>query len=194
MKISTIARILLFLSLSALALCILTFFSGCYTKKQAINKFCKAETRIHDSVSYNFSDSTRWKIEIYDSTIIHPAVTQIFNLDDLCDSLGRLRKVNIDSRTGGSHVSIITQGNKLIITSGCDSIVQRLRHEKDSLVQRSTANNVEYHNVDRIVKLPAPAWYKTVPKIMWWIIAAMVGYCGWNLFNFLKPLIKKLVV
>lgn len=175
-------------------LLILCFFIlvGCYTKRGAVRRFCKTEYYQHDSTVYNYKDSTLRKTVIHDSTILHPATQQEFNLGNPCDSLGFLRSFYIKSKVGGNSISIKSDGKSLVVTANTDSIIQHLRDVNDSLVKHSVANNVEFHDVTKTVVLPPEPWYKIVPHWLWWWLLISSGFFVWHGFKFLKPLILKI--
>lgn len=175
-----------------IVIAILLILSGCYTKSQAVRKFCKASSYTHDSVVYTYKDSTIRKTVVHDSTIIHPGVEQVFDLDNICDSLGRLRNFAIKSKSGSSTVSITGSGGKLHVSAGCDSVVSRLRHELDSVSKMVGSNNVELHDVVKYVEAPEVKWWKRAPQALWWWLFVSTGYCVWALGGVMKPLFLKI--
>lgn len=189
MRTSIISKILLGLAAAIAILTLITFFTGCYTKKQAVRKFCIANTNVKDSTAIIYKDSIRWKTSIKDSIRIHPGTEQYFNLDNLCDSLGRLRNIQIKTRSGGNSVSIQSNGNTLTVKADCDSTVERYRQQNDSLVHLIDASTNVNHSAEKTIVTPLPPWYTIVPRWAWIWLLITTGYCAWRAFIFLKPFI-----
>jgi hypothetical protein len=141
--------------------------TGCYTKKQAISKFCHSELNVKDSIAISFHDSVITLTNIKDSTVIHPKSVFEFNINDICDSLGRLKKINIDASNGKNNLSIHSDGNKLYITANCDSVIERLRFQISELKSTKSESQINNHSSDKTVTLPPPSWIKILPRYMW---------------------------
>lgn len=166
------------------AIAILSLITGCYTKKQAISKFCKAENQVKDSTVFKYQDSIVWKNKYKDSIIIHPATEQFFNLDNLCDSLGRLRSIQINTRSGGNRVTIQSNGNTLTVKADCDSTVERYRHENDSLVHITNSSKVDKHTEVKIITEPRDKWWKYVPRWFWIYVLLATAALTWTIVKF----------
>lgn len=164
-------------------------------------KLCVSKTQTKDSVVFISIDSVRWTTREKDSTRVTPQIVQSFDLENLCDSLGKLRNFNIKTKVGGSSVTINSSGNKLNITTTCDSIIQRYRLLTDSLIRSSTAQNNTTHEAIVYVEPAVPPWWSTMPKWLWWyiiitaaiIILKITLLFSPNIFKSILPFIKRIL-
>jgi hypothetical protein len=74
------------------------------------------------------SDSVRVEFvkERYDSIVYKDSIRFEMQIASPCDSLGRLKPVNIKQRNGNSYATAKSKGDTLIIDCGCEESLQKL--------------------------------------------------------------------
>jgi hypothetical protein len=155
-------------SLLVLALCSL-LASGCYTKKQAVRKFCTPTKEISkDSTFHSINTSSSSYDSTLDSLIVYPSVI-IETIFQPCDSFGRIIEgLNLQLRSGTGTLTVKSEGGRIKVTLNCDSTVSHLRreiHTKDS-----TIRVLQVHDKS-VVKIP-PVEIREVLK--WWVKPALI--------------------
>lgn len=149
------------LLLSALAICLA--LSSCYTKKQAVRKFCTPSREIsRDSAWKDSSGSVNNSTSISDSTHVTPAITLEVEFNP-CDSLnGVIDNLNLILSAGSGSMVITSRGGKIQAKCNCDSTVSRMRSEiqrKDSVIKVYQGQK-SYKEV-----VPPP---EIIEKLPWW--------------------------
>ncbi len=168
-----------------------SFQFGCYTKKQAIQRFCTGSSMVKDSTAIR--DSVRLVNRFTDSVVIIPKSVLEIDLDNLCDSLGRVRNVNIRHENGAGSLSIYTEGNHLKVKLNIDSIIAaRYKKQNDSLIKLTT--NIATHLDEQVITIPPPAWYKTVPWWKWLIDCFLSGFFLWIVALKIRPLFFRIPI
>lgn len=175
-------------SLLVLALCSLLAL-GCYTKKQAVRKFCTPTKEItKDSSSHSLNTSSNSQDSTLDSFRIYPSsiIETTFNP---CDSHGRvIRDLNLLLKSGTGTLNVKSEGGHIKVTASCDSVVSHFRrevHVRDSLI------SVLHVRDKSVVKIP-PVEIREVLK--WWVKPAMIilGLLSLpSIFFIIKKLIRR---
>jgi hypothetical protein len=137
-------------------------FAGCYTKRQAIEKFCKADTTstfTSDTLRAHKRDTLYLK---GDSIVIHDTIKAdcingkpVFKPLQRTERKGRIKSVlNIDS-SGAIKI---------------DCLADSLMHVIDSLnsvITNDTKTTITVHN--------EPTWLETVHAARYWLLIAFVA-------------------
>jgi len=166
-----------YFALSVLFLMIV--LNSCITekKRQKICNSCPVKTEKHDSIIYKI-DTLKIPLPGKDGPIVY--------LDNpckgLCDSLGRLKNVNIVTKRNGQTLKINTQGNGISISSNThDTVVkasvtskESFSKQKDVVVKQENCKRDHRTDFDGLCR-----WF-------FYIVAPLIG-----LYLFLR--IKKIV-
>ncbi len=100
------------------------------------------------------SDSVRVEIkrERYDSIVYRDSISFEMQIATPCDSLGRLKPVNIKQRNGRSYATAKSKGDTLIIDCGCEESINQLTRENSHLKQEVKQ---AYSKAEELVKKAA---------------------------------------
>lgn len=169
------------------AIIIALLISSCVVTKRQRENFLAKHCQRNDSISFVKKDSIVYK----DSLIYIPKVvnTPIY-LDSpcslLCDSLGKLKNVNITTNKGGLKSTVKTLGNGLIFECETDSLKARISWLEHNLIiskNSHTENTIKIPcELDHRTKWDGFTWY-------WFIItASILGI--WIIFNIFKSYLK----
>lgn len=135
---------------------------SCYTKKQAIRKFCIKETTVIDSVDHQYSDTKSSSKTSTDNSVLQPATESNITIPNPCDSLGFLRKFYISSSQGKNKTTVESNGNEIKVHSDCEASLQRFKHDVDSLIEKTKEHNTQIHTEYETKTIE-------VKFIPWWI-------------------------
>jgi len=165
-------------------LIVMLTFSSCYTKKQAIAKFCNP-LLVKDS--FNLITNVKDSIVKKDSTVFIPKFYTNFELDNLCDSLGKAKDINFTTGTGNNTASVEIKNNKLKVKCNCDSAIQVLK----SIIKSHNKKSVTKQKTTTVTQAPAKPvhWLKQFQAWsiwFWWIGLFTIAF-------FILWIIKKFV-
>lgn len=117
----------------------LLLLSGCYTKQQAMRKFCLPNQEISkDSTWKDSSQLVNSSALIQESSTISPAVTLTAKFNP-CDSLNGVNpNLNIKLASGTGKLNVNAVGDMVEVECNCDSAVNSMRleiHSRDSTIK-----------------------------------------------------------
>lgn len=139
--------------------------TSCYTQKQAINKFCKPETRIKDSVvvrdSIHIIDSLVQKTVIKDSIVYIKAVKDSGEVSASENSTYKFNNGNVKVEIKVGDGKVKWKIDQQATISRFQSIIDSVSHENQVLKQRDSTNVKE-----KIVTVKEPCegdkWYSGI--------------------------------
>lgn len=150
-------------------LCMLA--SGCYTKKQAVRKFCTPSKEISRDSSWSEKNTSSSSNTLkWDSSIVYPE-TMLETTFQPCDSLGKIiENLNLQLQSGHGKLTIKSDANGMLRAKcSCDSVVNRFQKELQS---KDSAIEVLEGSAHFEEKIP-PAEIREV--LYWWVKPSFIA-------------------
>lgn len=157
--------------------------SSCYTKKQAVKRFCSSKSYQSDTTQKIDSIHSKSSTVILDSQILKPATNLELSINP-CDSLGRvIDALNVKLKSGNDLLDVQSRNGQLLIRCNCDSALSRIRKE----VRDSVANQYQSLNskTSQTIYLPGEVVYKT-PSSAYVIYILLSLLCGLSFYLFIN--------
>jgi hypothetical protein len=149
-----------------ITLLLLTFLSSCITEKKR-QKIClecpvKIEKEVHDSIIEKLKDTT-----IYITT---QGPTQYLEnpCKNLCDSLGKLKPIKVETKKNGIKSTIKTVGNSLVVECETDSLKAVIRGLKETIRIRKEQEVKEVP----VCHLEHKTWFDELT--FWWFWVTLI--------------------
>lgn len=136
-------------------ICLLLFSSCVATKKQK-ERFLANNCQRKDSVSYIRKDSLIYRDSlIYINTVVNEPIYLENPCKLLCDSLGRLKPINVVKSTNGLKSTVKSVGNSIVFECETDSLKARISWLERRLVISETSHT------ENTVKIPCELKHRT---------------------------------
>lgn len=142
---------------------LLLLITSCATVKQ--KTYTKSElTHIIDSVKVNSTNHTVDTLEVFKDRVINNEIQSVVEVQVDCDSLGKVKDVKYNVKSGNSYFKAIIKNNKLSLSIKLDSVSNvyeskyKAKYVKDSINLQQKYNRVfEKKEKELIVK--QPSWF-----------------------------------
>jgi hypothetical protein len=152
--------------------------AGCYTKQQAVRKFCKPGIVSHDTVTVHDTVASTHSHYKHDSTSYTPPGDAEIIIPNPCDSItGKLIGFSISASLARNALIAESDGKVIRIKSHYDAVISQYQKNIDSLTEVTKHQETKDHNSDttKVVTVEVtPIWNRIV-----FLILGLISIPGW---------------